>query len=187
MFKNITYTKNIAIALLLVTISQILLFGGHHQVYSYRPIDWGHWVGIVSIYYLLFSVMSEQFSGIQKIGRILLLIGSLGLMATFTIDLLTWVVSSNQSALSIINQASTNSTIYFPFYLVSPLLLYAGLLLILIPALKNNKINLTIFVISVILSIIGLTLRIKLLPIIFLFVVVFCLFFVATPLNKKHK
>jgi hypothetical protein len=116
------------IGLLFIVIGQTLLYQGFDFLNAQKPIDFAHWfllIGASMTIAISFALPKSIFNTIATALTILGIIGSIGMCA---IDFTFWSFGTdNTSRNELIGHLMNTPSVWYPFFVIGPSLLYIGL------------------------------------------------------------
>ena len=135
-------TRNFAVlGLIFLLTSQLLFSRGFDFLQAQRPIDFAHWfllIGACCLIAFNFVFPKGIFNTIASVLTSLGVIAHIGMCA---IDFVLWSYRDNQSGRNeLIGQLINIPSIWYPFMVVGPSLLYIGLATHIWPFIKSNTI-----------------------------------------------
>ena len=114
--------------LLMLTIGRIMLSIGFDALYPQQPIDFAHWLMLVgAILTLSFSFVFPK-SLIHTVATVLTVLGVVAHIGMCTIDFILWSFGEDLTSRNeLIGHLVHIPSVWYPFMIVGPAMLYAGL------------------------------------------------------------
>jgi hypothetical protein len=116
------------VGLLFIVIGQTLLYQGFDFLNAQKPIDFAHWfllIGASMTIAISFALPKSIFNTIATALTILGIIGSIGMCA---IDFTFWSFGTDDTSRNeLIGHLMNTPSVWYPFFVIGPSLLYIGL------------------------------------------------------------
>jgi hypothetical protein len=151
----------LALSLAVLGIGQALLILGRDFIRAQQPVDWTHWLILVGAAGAACAVGSMSFGKVGRLGRGLLIAGSVAFICMAGIDFFLWALPSNEIINPILDDALDKPAISIPLLQIGPSLFFVGLCLLGIEWRRVSQLGASLLIAGTLISGIGQAARVR--------------------------
>lgn len=116
------------IGLAFIVLSQVLLYQGFEFLYTQKPIDFAHWFLLIGASMTISVSFVLPKSIINTIATALTILGIIAHIGMSAIDFTLWSFGTDDTSRNnLIGHLMHTPSVWYPFFVVGPSLLYIGL------------------------------------------------------------
>jgi|TARA_B110000967_G_scaffold208737_1_gene261964 hypothetical protein len=140
------YKTLFILGLFLEVLAQILLAQGNEFVYALKPIDFTHWFLLMGVIFMMPQVVNFPTKIFSYIGAPIAIIGIVSMIGMCVLDFVWWSQPTQEIRNEFATHLSKFPSIWKTFITIGPNFLNAGLLILSLNYLKQNKVGVLLII-----------------------------------------